>query len=127
MIEFYGSASRAVEHGRQAAELAERHGWADEPGAGVASVIVGAVLVWQGRLEEAELWIQRAERIVRAEAEPAVRMAEPTAPEALGVDDPAPEVTRSVPAVVLPFTSDLLRVIVPWFTISAPLVQVVVV
>ena len=55
-----------------------------------------------------------------------VKMAEPTAPEALGVDDPAPEVTRSVPAVVLPFTSDLLRVIVPWFTISASLVQVVV-
>jgi LuxR family transcriptional regulator, maltose regulon positive regulatory protein len=75
VIEFYGSASRAVEHGRQAAELAEQHGWADEPGAGFASLTVGAVLVWQGRLEEAEPWIQRAERTVRAEAEPAAGLA----------------------------------------------------
>jgi LuxR family transcriptional regulator, maltose regulon positive regulatory protein len=75
LIEFYGSASLAVKHGRQAVELAERHGWADEPGAGFASVIVGAVLVWQARLEEAEPWIQRAERTVRAEAEPAVGLA----------------------------------------------------
>src|SRR6516162_6661357 len=69
MIEFYGSASLAVEHGRQAAELVEQHGWADEQGAGFASLIVGAVLVWQAQLEEAEPWIQRAERTVRAEAE----------------------------------------------------------
>jgi LuxR family maltose regulon positive regulatory protein len=75
MIEFYGSASLAVEHGTQAAELAEQHGWTDEPGAGFASLIVGAVLVWQARLEEAEPWIQRAERTVRAEAEPAVGLA----------------------------------------------------
>jgi LuxR family transcriptional regulator, maltose regulon positive regulatory protein len=75
VIEFYGSPSLAVEHGRQAAELAEQHGWADEPGAGFASVTVGAVLAWQGRLEEAEPWIQRAERTVRAEAEPAVGLA----------------------------------------------------
>jgi len=75
MIEFYGSASLAVEHGRQAAELVEQNGWADEPGAGFASLIVGAALVWQARLEEAEPWIQRAERTVRAEAEPAVGLA----------------------------------------------------
>jgi len=75
LIEFYGSAALAVEHGRQAAELAERHGWTDEPAAGVANIVVGAVLVWQVQLEEAEPWIQRAERTVRAEAEPAVGLA----------------------------------------------------
>jgi LuxR family maltose regulon positive regulatory protein len=75
IIEFYGSASLAVEHGRHAAELAEQHGWTEEPGAGFASLIVGAVLVWRGQLEEAEPWIQRAERIVRAEAEPAMGLA----------------------------------------------------
>jgi LuxR family transcriptional regulator, maltose regulon positive regulatory protein len=74
-LEFFRSFARAVEHSRQAAELAERHGWTDEPAAGAASVIVGGVLVWQGRLEEAEPWIQRAERTVRAEAEPAVGLA----------------------------------------------------
>jgi LuxR family maltose regulon positive regulatory protein len=71
-IGFLSSFARAVERGRQAAELAERHGWADEPAAGVASLIVGGVLTWQGRLGEAEPWMQRAERALRAEAEPAV-------------------------------------------------------
>ena len=69
-LEFFRSFALAVERGRQAAELAERHGWINEPAAGAASVIVGGVLAWQGRLEEAEPWIQRAERTVRAEAFP---------------------------------------------------------
>ena len=72
---FFRSAALAVDHSRQAAELAERHGWTDEPGAGLASVIVARVLIWRGRLEEAEPWIQRAEGILRAEAEPAVGLA----------------------------------------------------
>jgi LuxR family maltose regulon positive regulatory protein len=71
-IAFFRSFALAVERGRQAAELAERHGWTGEPTAGLASVIVARVLIWQGRLEEAEPWIQRAERTLRAEAEPAV-------------------------------------------------------
>ena len=56
---------------RQAVELARRHGWTDEPAAGIAYMILAIVLAWQGRLEEAEGWIQRAERTVRPEAEPA--------------------------------------------------------
>src|SRR5215469_1634876 len=39
-------------------------------GVGVASLIVGGALEWQGRLAEAEPWIQHAERTLRAEAEP---------------------------------------------------------
>ena len=35
---------------------------------------LGSVLAWQGRLEEAEAWVQRAERTVRAEAEPAAAL-----------------------------------------------------
>src|SRR5262249_37283347 len=66
------AASLPVDRSRQAAELAERHGWTDESAAGLASVIAARVLIWQGRLEEAEPWIQRAERTLRAEAEPAV-------------------------------------------------------
>jgi len=65
----------AVERGRQAVELARRHGWADEPAAGFASMVVGAMLVWQGRLEEGEPWVQRAERTLKADAEPAVGLA----------------------------------------------------
>jgi LuxR family maltose regulon positive regulatory protein len=69
---FFRSAALAADRSRQAIELAERHGWTDEPAAGLASVIAARVLIWQGRLEEAEPWIQRAERTLRAEAEPAV-------------------------------------------------------
>src|SRR5215472_2739501 len=69
-IEFFRSFARAAERGRQAVELARRHGWTDEPAAGFASTAVGAVLVWQGRIEEAEPWVQRAERALRAEIEP---------------------------------------------------------
>jgi LuxR family transcriptional regulator, maltose regulon positive regulatory protein len=71
-IAFFRSFALAVERGRQAAELAERHGWAGEPAAGLASLTVAGVLTWQGRLEEAEPWMQGAERALRAEAEPAV-------------------------------------------------------
>ncbi len=74
-IEIIQSAARATERSRQAIELAERHGWTDDPAAGTAYVLCGGALVWQARLEEAETWIQRAERTVRAEAELAVAVA----------------------------------------------------
>jgi LuxR family transcriptional regulator, maltose regulon positive regulatory protein len=70
-FEFERSFARAAECARQAVELAERHGWTDEPTVSIAYTVLGAVLVWQGRPEEAESWIQRAERTVRPEAEPA--------------------------------------------------------
>ncbi|HEY7263082.1 MAG TPA: LuxR C-terminal-related transcriptional regulator [Trebonia sp.] len=72
--EFFRSFALAIEHSRQAVELAERHGWADEPAAGLASLNVGGMLTWQGRLEEAEPWMQGAERTLRAEADPAVAL-----------------------------------------------------
>ena len=59
----------------EAVELAERHGWTDEPAVGIAYMTLAAVLTWQGRPEEAEPWVQRAERTVRAEAEPAAALA----------------------------------------------------
>jgi LuxR family transcriptional regulator, maltose regulon positive regulatory protein len=69
-IEFFRSFAVSIQHSRQAAELAERHGWGDDPAAGVASLTLGGMLTWQGRLEEAEPWIQHAERTLRAETEP---------------------------------------------------------
>jgi len=73
--DFFRSFARAVERGSQAAELARQHGWTDEPAAGLASVVVGGALAWQGRPEDAEPWIQHAERTLRAEAEPAAVLA----------------------------------------------------
>jgi len=51
-------------------ELAEQHGWTGDPAAGVACTAVGLVLVCQGRPDEAEPWVQRAERTFTAETQP---------------------------------------------------------
>jgi LuxR family transcriptional regulator, maltose regulon positive regulatory protein len=74
--EFFRSVAGTLERGRQAVEVAQQHGWTDDPATGIASYTVGLVLALQGRLEEAETWVQRAERVLRAEADAA---------EALGV------------------------------------------
>jgi LuxR family maltose regulon positive regulatory protein len=63
-----------AEWSRQAVELAERHGWAEEPLAGMAYAQLGIVLLYQGRLDEAEPWLERAERTLRTEVEPAAGM-----------------------------------------------------
>jgi len=70
-IEVSRSFTRGAERGRQAVELAERHGWTDEPAASIAYQTLGGALTGQGRPEEAEPWVQRAERTVRPDAEPA--------------------------------------------------------
>ena len=58
----------------QAIELAGRHGWTDEPVAGIAYLALGMALVTQGRLEEGERSLEQAERTLRAETEPAAGM-----------------------------------------------------
>jgi LuxR family maltose regulon positive regulatory protein len=58
----------------QAIELARQHGWTDEPVAGVAYLALGVTMVSQGRLEEAERALGRAERTVRTEVDPAAGM-----------------------------------------------------
>jgi len=65
---------RAAELSRQAMDLAERNGWTDDLFAGFASMTLGSALAWQGRLDEAETWVQHAERTFKAEANPASAM-----------------------------------------------------
>jgi LuxR family maltose regulon positive regulatory protein len=65
----------AEEYARQAIDLARRHGWTDEPAAGLAYIAFGAGLIWRRRHDEAADWVRRAERTLRAEAEPATAMA----------------------------------------------------
>jgi LuxR family transcriptional regulator, maltose regulon positive regulatory protein len=67
--------ARPAELARQAIELAELHGWTDEPAFGLACRTLGVVLAWQGRPEEAEPWVEHGERTVTAEAEPAAAIA----------------------------------------------------
>src|SRR4029077_1450885 len=57
--------------GRRAFEVAEAPGWPDEPASSIAYQTLGGALTGQGRLEEAEPWVQRAERTVRPDADPA--------------------------------------------------------
>ena len=61
----------AEQRSREAIEFAREHGWGEEPVTGVAYVRLGNTLVCQGRLEEAEPWLARAERTLCAELEPA--------------------------------------------------------
>ena len=70
---FRPGASRA-EWSRQAIELAERHGWGGESLAGMAYAQLGIGLLCQGRLDEAEPWLERADATLRTEAEPAAGM-----------------------------------------------------
>ncbi len=70
-IEVSRSFTRGAERGRQAVELAERHGWTEESAASIAYQTLGGALTGQGRPDEAEPWVQRAERTVRPDAEPA--------------------------------------------------------
>ncbi|HTV99040.1 MAG TPA: LuxR C-terminal-related transcriptional regulator [Streptosporangiaceae bacterium] len=63
--------SRAEDLARQAIGVAERHGWTDDLFTGFAAMTLGSALAWQGQLDEAEPWIERALRIFTAEASPA--------------------------------------------------------
>jgi LuxR family maltose regulon positive regulatory protein len=65
---------RAAERSREAIGLAEQHGWTGETTAGLAYNTLGSALAWQGRLEEAAGWVQRAERTISAEAAPVSAM-----------------------------------------------------
>jgi LuxR family transcriptional regulator, maltose regulon positive regulatory protein len=69
--EMFRSYQHAAERSRKAIELAERHGWATDPAAGTACMVLGSILTWQGKLDEAEPWVQRAERTLTAETQPA--------------------------------------------------------
>jgi LuxR family maltose regulon positive regulatory protein len=63
-----------AQRSQQAIELAEQHGWADEPVAGLAHLALGVEQVVQGRLAEAEQALRLAERSIRTEVEPAAGM-----------------------------------------------------
>ena len=67
----FSSFQRAREVASEAVELAAKHGWGDQPAVGLAYAVLGGICVWQGRLEEAQAWLDRAQRALTAELEPA--------------------------------------------------------
>ena len=70
----FRSSALAVERGRQAIELAQRHGWGGEPLVAIAYPMLAGSLIWQGELEEAERWLMEGEYALRSEVEPATGM-----------------------------------------------------
>ena len=73
-IELSRQLPRAADLCRLAIDMAERHGWTTDLFTGFASNTLGAALAWQGRLDEADTWVRRAEQTFRAEADPASAM-----------------------------------------------------
>ncbi len=55
----------------QALDILERYGWQTEPVAPIVFSVIGAADVLQGRFDEADSWLARAEQSLRPNAEPA--------------------------------------------------------
>jgi len=63
--------SLAAERSTEAIQLAQRHGWGEEPITGVAYTVLAGAMVAHARLEEADGWFARAQATLRPEAHPA--------------------------------------------------------
>ena len=68
------SVSAMREFARQTVEIMEKHGWLSEPIAPMVLATMGGADVLQGRFDEAEAWLDRAERAMRPNAEPSKEM-----------------------------------------------------
>src|SRR5262249_18836443 len=71
LVAWERSTRQAVELSMQAVELARRHGGAEGRVTAPAYVVLGVSSLNQGRLEQAKSWLDRAERAVRPEVQPA--------------------------------------------------------
>ena len=65
-----GSYTAGAELSLQAIELARRHGWNDKPVTAVAHTVHAAALVAQGRVTEAEFWIDHSQRTLQPQENP---------------------------------------------------------
>ena len=71
MAAIFRSFQLTVQRGMQAIELARRHGWSEDPFVAIAYHALAAATLWQGRLDEAEMWLEHAERLLPGEDRPA--------------------------------------------------------
>jgi LuxR family transcriptional regulator, maltose regulon positive regulatory protein len=71
----FRSFARARQSSVRAIELARKHGWSDDPIVAVAHGVLGAILVWQVRLDEAQWHLDQAQHAFRTEFEPAAGLA----------------------------------------------------
>ena len=68
----YHSSAMQEKWSAEAIELANQHGWSEEPVAAIACVARAAPLIWSARIDEAEPLLDRAQRGLRAETEPSM-------------------------------------------------------
>jgi LuxR family transcriptional regulator, maltose regulon positive regulatory protein len=71
MVANFRTFSSAAERSTEAIQLAQRHGWGDEPITGVAYTVLAGAMVAHARLEEADGWFARAQATLRPQARPA--------------------------------------------------------
>jgi LuxR family transcriptional regulator, maltose regulon positive regulatory protein len=64
------SFSAGLELSREAVSLAESHGWGSDPILVTALATGSTALLWLGRFDEAERWVERAEQTLRPDGEP---------------------------------------------------------
>jgi hypothetical protein len=57
----FRSSELAAQLGRQAIELARRHGWSGEPVVAIDYPMLADSLIWQGELDEAERWLMEGD------------------------------------------------------------------
>jgi LuxR family maltose regulon positive regulatory protein len=65
------SLTLGAQRGAQAIELARRHGWSEDPFVAVGYHALAVATLWQGQLNEAQVWLEQAERMLPAEDRPA--------------------------------------------------------
>ena len=68
------SLALARQRSLEAIAIAEAHGWATDPIASTALAMMASAEVAQGRFEEGGRWLDRAERSIRAEPDPATAL-----------------------------------------------------
>ncbi|MGO9954490.1 MAG: LuxR C-terminal-related transcriptional regulator [Solirubrobacteraceae bacterium] len=68
------SLSAGLEFSEQAVRIADDHGWGEDPIV-VAGLATGAMaLLWLGRLDESERWLDRAQRTLQPDGEPGTEL-----------------------------------------------------
>jgi LuxR family maltose regulon positive regulatory protein len=63
-------ASRALDLSEQALTIAEAHGWAEDPVVAAGLATKALVLLWLGRFDEADRWLEQARTAMRRDGEP---------------------------------------------------------
>jgi len=63
-----------LQYSEEAVRIADAHGWGDDPALLTALAAGAMILLWLGRLDEADRWLARAERTLRPGGEPGTEL-----------------------------------------------------